>query len=235
MKRRRTHGVRVCLFFFLLLATVPAYCQRGNLGIDVGETSDTFGSQAATSAADFNVDGQVSVIKGNNKEGSPSIVAGGEIRIPSDSSSHATEYALFGGPAFHFRDFTIGVDAQVRKIHLPTEVVNGQFLARGDMELLELPIVIKYRFMKSYFVQVSGAPEFTPRWRHSAPATIGLPNPSLDHAYFVRGSVGRNFGKYYVRATYENRYFSFIQNTSNPEGLYNWRSNLVTGGVGLNF
>lgn len=235
MKLCQPFAACVCLVF---LAVVPAYCQRGTFGIDAGQTSDRFGSQPSSSAADFNVEGQVLVIKHIDKEGSPGIVAGGEIRVPSDSSNHAVEYAVFGGPAFQYRDFTLGFHVQVRKILLPTTTVDNQILARGDMELLEVPIVIKYVFgpAKHYFFQAEGAPEFTPRWRKSAPSLIGLPNPKLDHAYFVRGSLGYTFAKkYYVKATYENRYLSFIHNPSNPQNLYNWRSNLTTGGVGLTF
>src|ERR1700722_12220999 len=41
MKLCKMQVVRVCLF---LLAAVPAYCQRGTFGIDVGQTSDKFDS-----------------------------------------------------------------------------------------------------------------------------------------------------------------------------------------------
>ena len=242
MTRCKTHAVHVCLFLFLLLllpflASVPAYAQRGTIGVDAGETSDSFGGQSATSAADFNLDGQMTVYKGNPKGGGFSVVAGGEIRLPSDSSNHATEFAVFGGPTFPFRNFTIGFDAQVRKILLPSTTVNNQILARGTMELFELPLVLRYAFgpAKHYFVQVQGAPEFSPHWHHTAPSLIGLPNPGFDHGYFVRGSAGYSFGKWYAKATYETRYFKFIQNPSNPDNLYNWRSNLITAGVGLNF
>ena len=61
------------------------------------------------------------------------------------------------------------------------------------------------------------------------------PHPNLDHGYFVRGSAGYNFGKWYAKATYENRYFRFLNNQNNPNGLYNWRSNLISGGVGFVF
>jgi hypothetical protein len=234
MTHCKTHFLRLCLF---LLASVPAYCQRGTIAVNGGQISDSFGGQAATTAAEVTLDGQLAVYKSNPKTGGFDIVAGGEVRLPSDSSNHATELAVFGGPTYPFRNFTIGFDAQVHRIYLPSTTVNNQILARGHMSLLELPLVIKYNFGpgKRYFVQAQGAPEFSPRWHKSAPSLIGLPNPSLDHGYFVRGSAGYSFGKWFVKATYENRYFSFVKNPSNPDNLYNWRSVLITGGIGLNF
>jgi len=64
---------------------------------------------------------------------------------------------------------------------------------------------------------------------------VPLPNPKFDHGYFVRGSLGYNFGKWYAKATYETRYFKFADNQNNPSGLYNWRTNLITGGLGFVF
>jgi hypothetical protein len=106
------------------------------------------------------------------------------------------------------------------------------------MELLELPLVLEYRFgpSKHVFVQAQGAPEFSPRWRTSKAGPTGLPNPSFDHAYFLRGNLGYIFGKWYARATYETRYFKFIAGPpGNPSNLYNWRTDMITGGVGLVF
>jgi hypothetical protein len=53
----------------------------------------------------------------------------------------------------------------------------------------------------------------------------------------VRASAGYNFGQWwYVKASAETRYFKFLTNTTgNPNGLYNWKSNIVTGGVGVRF
>jgi hypothetical protein len=63
-----------------------------------------------------------------------------------------------------------------------------------------------------------------------------LPHPSFDHGYTFRGSVGYTFGKWwYVKGSYETRYFKFADNLGNPSSLYNWKSNLITGGVGLRF
>jgi hypothetical protein len=233
MKRCKSHLVRVLLF---LLAAVPAYCQRGTFGVDAGQTSDKFGALPTTTGVELDIDGQLTVIQANQKQGGASIVAGGEIRLPGDTSNHAKEYAVFGGPRFRVRDLTIGVNAQVRKIYLPPSTVNGQFFVRDKMELLELPIVIKYNFgsAKRAFIQAEGAPEFTPRFRSSSSLVV-LPNPNFDHGYFVRGSAGYTFGKWYLKATYENRYFKFVQNAGNPTNLYNWKSNLVTGGVGFAF
>jgi hypothetical protein len=51
----------------------------------------------------------------------------------------------------------------------------------------------------------------------------------------VRGTVGYVLGRWYVKASYENRYFKFAPNQNNPNGLYNWHSNLISGGVGVAF
>jgi hypothetical protein len=232
MKRCKTHLVRVCL---IVLASVPAYCQRGTFGIDIGQTSDKFDSLSSVSGIRFGIDGQLTVLKGNAKQGGPSLVAGGEIRMANDTANHAREYALFAGPRFKARDLSIGFNAQVRKIVLPTSVVNNQFFARDDMELLELPLVLRYNFLsnKRAWVEVQGAPEFSPRFRRHSSTT--LPNPHLDHGYFVQGSVGYTFGIWYAKATYENRYFKFVPDQGNPNGLYNWKSNLISGGIGFSF
>jgi len=232
MKRCKTHLVRVCL---VVLASVPAYCQRGTFGIDIGQTSDKFDSLSSVSGLEFGIDGQMTVLKSNAKQGRPSLVAGGEIRLPNDTANHAREYALFAGPRFQARDLSIGFNVQVRKIVLPTSLVNNQFFARDDMELLELPLVLRYNFLsnKRAWVEVLGAPEFSPRFRRHSSTT--LPNPRLDHGYFVQGSVGYTFGKWYAKATYESRYFKFVPDLGNPNNLYNWKSNLISGGVGFSF
>jgi hypothetical protein len=232
MKSCKTHLVRVCVF---VLASVPAYCQRGTFGIDIGQTSDKFDSLSSVSGIEFGIDGQMTVLKGNAKQGGPSLVAGGEIRLANDTANHAREYALFAGPRFKARDLTIGFNVQVRKIVLPTSVVNNQFFPRDDMELLELPLVLRYNFLsnKRAWVEVQGAPEFSPRFRRHSSTT--LPNPHLDHGYFVQGSVGYKFGMWYTKATYENRYFKFVPDLGNPNNLYNWKSNLISGGIGFSF
>jgi hypothetical protein len=103
------------------------------------------------------------------------------------------------------------------------------------MELLELPLVLRYNFLsnKRAWVEVQGAPEFSPRFRRHSSTT--LPNPHLDHGYFVQGSVGYKFGMWYTKATYENRYFKFVPDLGNPNNLYNWKSNLISGGIGFSF
>jgi hypothetical protein len=233
MRRCKTHLVQVCLF---LLAAVPAYCQRGTFGVDVGQTSDKFGALSAVSGLEADVEGQFTVFPSNPKTGRPAIFAGGEIRLPTDTQNHAKEFAVFGGPNFQFHDLSIGVDAQIRKIYLPPANVDNQVFVRYKLELLEIPVVLKYKFgpAKRAFVQAEGAPEFAPHYRSSG-SLSPLPHPNLDHGYFVRGSAGYNFGKWYAKATYETRYFKFADNQNNPNGLYNWRSNLITGGVGFVF
>jgi len=105
--------VRVWLF---LLAVVPAYCQRGTFGIDIGNTSDTFAGLPTRSSAVFLVDGEFAVIKSNLKTQRPAVVAGGEIRLPEDALNHAKEFAVYGGVHFKFLkdNLTIGADGQVR-------------------------------------------------------------------------------------------------------------------------
>jgi hypothetical protein len=233
MNRCKTHLLRVCL---CLLAAIPAYCQRADVSINVGETHDRFGAQPSATGLVFQGDGQVAVIQGK-KDGGPGIVVGGEIIIPADTANHAKEYAVFGGPMFRVHDFTIGFNAQVRKLILPVTTVDTETFTRKKMELLELPLYINYKFgpSKRAFVQVQGAPEFTPRWRSNGAASNILPNPKFDHGYFVRGSVGYQVRSWYLKGTYETRYFKFLPTSGNPNGLYNWRTNVVTGGIGVIF
>jgi hypothetical protein len=229
--------VRRYLFLLFLLATVPAYCQRGTLDLNVGQISDQFGRLAPLTSAVLDVNGELTVIKPSAKNGGPSIVAGGEIRVPSDAG-HAKEFAVYGGLVFAVHNLSIGVDAEVRKILMPTAFVDGQVLNRDNMELFELPLTIKYKFGpgKRAFLEAKGEPEFTPRFKVSPLSKVLLPNPNLDHGYALRGSVGYNFGTHwYAKGTYETRYFKFADNVGNPSGLYNWKSKIITGGVGVRF
>jgi hypothetical protein len=238
MKRCKPHLVRTGLFLLFLSATIPAYCQRGTLDLNVGATSDKFDSLSSLTSAVLDVNGDVTVIKASAKNGGPSIVAGGEVRVPSDDTNHAKEFAVFGGLAFQVNsNFSIAVHAQVRKVDLPVATVDNQIFVRDNLELVQIPIVLKYKFgpAKRAFIHVQGEPEFTPRFRAQKAVLISLPHPNFDHAYTLRGSVGYNFGKWYAQGTYENRYFKFEENPNNPSNLYNWKSNLITAGVGVNF
>ena len=225
---------RFCLIF---LAVVPAYCQRGTIGIDIGQTSDKFAALSPVNGLEVGVDGRLVILQANQKSGRPALAVGGEIRIPTDAGNHAREYAFFGGPEFHPGNFTIGFHVQLRQINLPTATVDNQVFARDRMRLLEIPLVIKYNFGpgKRAFVQAEGAPEFTPHFKRSSTSLVSLPSPNLDHGYFVRGSVGYVFGNWYAKATYENRYFKFVPDAGNPSNLYNWHSNLISGGIGFAF
>jgi hypothetical protein len=241
MKLGKSQLVRVCVLLAaaLLFVALPASAQvgqHGMFGLDFGETSDRFGALPKTTAALGEVSGQFTVLSPNSiKEGWPSLVAGGEVRFPSDTSNHATEFAVFVGPMFRINPaLSLGFRGQVRKIYLPSSTVDGQIFDRYKMELLELPLVVQYKFGPDHraFFEAQGVPEFTPRFRG---ASI-LPSPNLDHAYSIRGTVGYNFGKWYARASYETRYFKFTNvNLGNPNGLYNWRSDNATAGVGLVF
>jgi len=231
MRCLKMHLRSLCLIF---LAAVPAYCQRGTFGIFGGASCDQFATFACKTNAISGVDGEITVHKPSKKNGGPSIVAGGEIRLPSDTSFQAREYAVYGGAIFHAHRFDIGFHGQIRKADLPQEIVGSQVLNRGALELLEAPAILRYNFGTGnhFFLQAEGAPEFTPHFKN---ANNGLPHPSLDHGYFVRGTAGYTFGKWYARASYETRYFKFSPTIGNPEGLYNWKSNLMIGGVGVRF
>jgi hypothetical protein len=232
----KTQLARVCVF---LLAAVPAYGQRGELGIDAGQASDKFGGLTRFNGVVGDVYGHLTILEGKEKEGSPDVVAGGEIRFPVDTGHHANEFAVFGGVNFHFtRAFSFGVRGQIRKILVPPSTVQGQVFNRDNIELLQLPIVVEYKFGpgRNLFVRAGGQPEFRPRFRStSATASSSLPIPGFDHGYTVGGSLGYIFGKWYAKGTYETRYFKFTPSLGNPSGLYNWRGDFVTGGVGILF
>ena len=234
MKRCKTQVLGVCLLF---LASASVFGQRVTVGLDAGQTSDKFGAQPSTTSFEYGIDGQVTVLKPSEKRGGPGIVAGGEILIPANSANHAKEYAIYGGPMFSAHNLTIGVNAQIRKIFLPVASFDNQVFNRQNMELLEIPLTVKYSFgsAKHAFVQVQGAPEFSPRFRTAVPNPFSLPNPTLDHGYFLRGSAGYIFGKFYAKVSYETRYFKFDGNAGNPNGIYNWRTDMIMGGVGFAF
>lgn len=238
MTRCKAHLLLTGIFLLFLLATVPGYGQRGTLDLNAGETSDKFAALPTLNSAVIDINGEVAVKKPSAKIGGPSIVAGGEIRFPSDSTNHAKEFAAFGGLAFQVTsNFSIAVHGQVRKIDLPVATINNQIVVRDNLELLQIPIVLKYNFgpEKRVFVHAQGEPELTPRYRASKATLISLPHPNFDYGYTIRGSVGYNFGQWYVQGTYQTSYFKFIQNGGNPSNLYNWKSNMITAGVGVNF
>jgi len=236
MKIGKTHLLLAGVF---LLATVPAYGQRVMVGLDGGLTSDKFGGVPAVSGAVGGLEGEVTVLRGGGKQNWPSIVAGGEIRFPSNSNQHATEFAIHGGPIFRFGEhFSVGFHAQIRKVLVPPSTLNGITFNRLNLELLELPFVAEYKFSpvpKHAFLQAQVSPELTPHYKNSVSGQYPLPHPNFDHGYDIRGSVGYNFGKWYVKATYETRYFKFAPGLGNPNQIYDWKTNAVMGGVGLVF
>jgi hypothetical protein len=227
--------VQVCLFF---LAVIPAFAQRGNIGIDVGEVSDRFGDLPRFTDPVGDINGEVVVIPTTEKGGWPNVLAGGEMRFPSDTQNHATEFAVYGGLGFKVTDnLSAGFHVQIHKIYVPPSSVDNQTFNRDNMELLELPLFGQYKFGtgKHFFVRAEGAPEFSPRFRTSSRGPLPIPTPSFNYGYFVRGTLGYNFGKWFARASYQTRYFNFAQSLGNPAGINNWRSDFVTVGVGLNF
>ena len=235
MKLWQPFAVSVCLLF---LAVVPAYCQQGTFGIDVGSTSDKFGDLARNSAVEADIEGQFVVYHSKDAQRGTNVVAGGELRFPFDTNNHATEYALFVGPIFRVGgNFSFGFHIQPKEIVLPSSLVNGIAFNRYNMRLLELPLVLEYKFGSEHhaFIQAQVTPEFTPHFINPASGPTPYPHPSFDHGYALRGVAGYNFGRWYVKATYENRYFKFDPTLGNPDGLYNWRTNLATAGVGISF
>jgi hypothetical protein len=231
---RKTRFIFLCFF---LLAAASAFAQRGFFGAQVGETSDKFGTLSYSTVGLAGVEGEVIVIQGSQKAQSPDIVAGGELRFPTDSTNHAEELAAYGGLMFHFGGhFSAGFHAQIRKFLMPTSPLPTQTFNRYNMLVLEAPAVLEYRFGPGNhaFVQAQVQPEFTPKFSKPKAGTP-FPHPTLDHAYTIRGSVGYDFGKYYLKGTYETRYFKFVPGVPNPNYLANWRTNAATAGFGFVF
>jgi len=239
MKPGKADFVRIGLFLLFLLATIPAFCQRGNVGIDVGAVSDQFANFAPVTAGLLDVNGEVKITQLSAKTNGPTIVAGGEVRVPSDDNDHAREWAFYGGLMFAVHsNWSIGFDTEIRKTYMPVAQVGDQIFPRKDMELFQLPLVVRYKFgpAKRVFFEAKGEPEFTPHWKTTVSTAVPLPNPGFDHGYTLRGSLGYTFSKwYYIRASYETRYFKFAPTSGNPNNLYNWKSNFITGGVGIKF
>lgn len=235
MKLGKTQFIYFALF---LLAAVPAYCQRGTIGLDFGQTSDKSGGLSAVSGGVGNFEGEVVILQGGQKKDWPQLVAGGEIRFPADTNTHANEYAIYGGPMFRFGSrFSAGFRGEIRKILVPPATLNGVAFSRLDFKLLELPFVAEYKFNtapRHAFLQAQISPEFTPHYK-SPVANYSLPNPNFDHGYDIRGTAGYVFGRWYAKATYETRYFKFEPTLGNPGQIYNWRTNVVMGGVGFVF
>jgi hypothetical protein len=233
----KSNLVRVCLIF---MAAIPAYCQgqRGTFGVDLGETSDKSGALSQINGALVGIDGHVIVYKSAPKSGGPDIVIGGEVRLPTDTQNHANEFALNGGPQFHIgKNFSLGFRVQVRKIIVPPTTLTGSPFIRSNMELLEIPLVVEYKFGpdKHYFINLQGQPEFTPRFKRSSPLEADLPKPDFNYGYTIQGNVGYVFGRWYAKGTYQTRSLKFAGGVGNPSGVYNWRTNQATAGFGLVF
>jgi hypothetical protein len=225
----------VCMLF---LAIIPAYCQNGDISLNIAATSDKFGDLARTTAAEAILDGQFAAYHTQDKEHGPVIMVGGEVRYPFDTTNHSTEFALFGGPMFRLNSsFSFGVHAQFRETYLPSSIISGIEFNRYNMRLFELPILAEYKFGtdKRAFVQAQAMPEFTPHFKNPSSGPPPYPHPNFDHGYTLRAVAGYNFGKWYAKAMYETRYFKFEPTYPNPDGLYNWRTDMVSGGVGLTF
>jgi hypothetical protein len=230
--------------FVLALASIPAYCQRGTIGIDVGNVADRFAGQPSVSGAIGAIDGEVIAYKSPDRDHGADIIAGGELRWPEDASNHASEQSIYGGFAFHFGDhLSAGVHIQIHRLVPPPsfagEVVTngGQVFNRDRMVFLELPGFVQYKFgpANRAYARIEGCPEFSPRYHPSPSGAPPFLHPNFDHGYAIRGVVGYSFGRWYVKGTYQTRYLRFETNFNNPDDVYNWRSDFITGGVGFNF
>jgi hypothetical protein len=219
---------------------IPTSIPRGNLELNFGETADTFGGLSTVRGFVGDINGQMAVYQSPDQSRGTNIVVGGEIRFPTDTQNHATEFAVLVGPEFHFGSrLTVGVHGTIRKLLVPPSDVDGVIFNRSNMWLLELPVVAQYKFgaAKRTFLQVEATPEFSPRFTASNSQNRNPgPTPNLDHGYSAQGSLGYSFGKWYVKGTYQARFFKFnAGDIGNPNGLYNWRTNVVFGGVGITF
>lgn len=249
MKLRQADCSRVflqmsVLLFAALAFSIPARAQRGYIAANVGASADRFGGQPRETGAVGAIDGEVIAWKTSDLTHGVDIVGGGELRWPEDASNHASEQSVYGGFAFHFgRHLTAGVHIQIHRLVPPPSyasgpVTNGGVVFNRDhMDLFETPIFLQYKFGPSNraFARVEGTPEFSPRFHNSPNGAPPFDHPNLDHGYAVRGILGYNFGRWFVKGTYQTRYFRFETNANNPDEVYNWRTDFVTGGIGLNF
>jgi hypothetical protein len=226
------------VIFAFFLASLPAYSQRGDIAANFGETTDRLGGQPRETGAIGALDGEFIVWKSVDREHGADILAGGELRWPEDASNHASEQSIYGGFAFHFgQHLSAGIHIQIHRLVPPPEFVNGLFFNRDHMELLETPGFVQYKFLPSNraFARIEGAPEFSPRLHPSSAGAPPFINPNFDHGYAIRGVLGYSFGRWFVKGTYQTRYLRFQTNFNNPDDVYNWRSDFVTGGIGVNF
>jgi hypothetical protein len=240
MKLCKKQIASALLFFFALffLPALPAYSQRSTFGIDLGETTDRFGALARTTTGEADIEGKVVIFNRASNQGDPNIVVGGEAQLPVDTSTHAPEVAAFAGPEFNLGNhLVLGFHAQVRKLYPPTSDVNGLFFPRYKMLLFEIPAVVEYKFGTGghAFIQGQISPEFAPHYTRSSSGTSPFPGPTLDHGYDARASVGYRFGRWYLKANYETRFFKFATNLGNPNNLANWRTDKASAGLGVVF
>lgn len=242
MTRCKTQTVHVCLLILTaVLTALPAAAQdgdRGFIGLEAGQTSDKFGGLAPVKGPMGGVEGEFFLIKGTEKNATPNVVLGGEIRFPSDTSQHASEFAGYAGPQFRAGShWLIGFHAQVRKLYIPPGQLEGATFNRDKMLMFEIPFVLEYRFgaLRHAFVQLQASPEFSPRLKSTTVLPSPLPRPSFDLGYSGRVSAGYIFGKWYAKGTYQSRYLKFRQDLGNPLDLYTWRADQITGGVGIVF
>lgn len=226
------------LIFLSFLTALPSHAQRATFSLDAGEVADRFGYSPRTTGAVGVFDGEVIFYKSPDRDRGADAVAGGEVRFPQDTNNHASEQAIYVGPNFHFgKNLTAGAHVEIRRLVLPPEISPGAVFNRDRIEILELPGFVQYNFGPSRraFVRAEGGIEFSPRFHNSPAGAEPFPHPQLDHGYSIRGVAGYSFGKWFVKATCQTRYFKFNPNVGNPDLLYNWRSDFITAGVGITF
>ena len=146
MKRCKTHLVRVCV---IVLAAVPAYCQRGTFGIDIGQTSDKFDALSSVSGLEVDVDGQITVLKSNRNRVAPASWPGARSACRPIPEIMPRSTPSLEDLVFQFRELSIGVERsgpQDRSSHARPSI---QVFARDTMELLELPVVTQIQLRRS--------------------------------------------------------------------------------------
>ena len=215
MKLCKSILVRLGLISPISPGHVPAYGQRGTLDIDAGEVTDKFGAQPQVTAADFGLNGQVTLIQAT-KDGGPSIVAGGELRVPPTpppmpASTPSSAVRSSPWQFFHRRQRPGPQDSSC-----PTLTWMEPSWTATTWNCSNSPSSSDTNSVPTSALssRPTASPNSLPTTNRLPCQPVGVPHPNFDYGYTVRGSVGYNFGKWYVKGTYETRYFKFA---SQPE------------------
>ena len=192
--------IGVCLLF--LSAVVPAFAQRGNLGVDVGASLRPVRqhpfrlqrlSRRERRIRHHKTLHQERILPASSPAANPRPLRHQQsrqgirrLRRPALRSSRLHHRRRRSGP---------------QNLYSPPPSSDNQILNRDRIELLQIPLVLKYKFgpAKRAFISAQGEPEFTPHYKTISSASVSLPDPGFDHGYTLRGTVGYNFGKWYVQ------------------------------------